>query len=213
MTTLVIIAKETIAGKVKTRLHPPLSLEQAAEVAAASLADTFDAVAAVPATRRILFFDGFRLPPGARGYEVVHQPSGTLDERLGAIFDTCDGPTVLIGMDTPQVSSAHLAPAFQRWPDDIDAWFGPATDGGFWALGMAEPRGDLIRGVEMSKASTGRDQLARLTGAGLRVGMLPWLTDMDTIGDAEDIAAEQPFGRVASTLASFSAISAPRLSA
>ena len=44
MTTLVVIAKETIPGKVKTRLHPPLSLEQAADVAAAAIQDTLDVV-------------------------------------------------------------------------------------------------------------------------------------------------------------------------
>ena len=67
MTTLIVIAKECLPGRVKTRLHPPLSLEQAARLAAASLDDTFAAVAALPATRRVLAFDGTVVPAAADG--------------------------------------------------------------------------------------------------------------------------------------------------
>ena len=207
MTTIVLIAKEPLPGKAKTRLHPALTLEQAAGIAAASIDDTLTALAAVPATRRILAFDGNRLPPKSERFEVLHQVNGDLDERLGAIFDACDGPMVLIGMDTPQVTAAHLAPAFTSWPDDIDAWFGPANDGGFWALGMAEPRGDLILGVPMSRDDTGEIQLQRLVDAGLSVSMLPTLTDVDTIDSARAVAELAPHGTFASTLACFGALS------
>jgi glycosyltransferase A (GT-A) superfamily protein (DUF2064 family) len=203
VTTIILIAKETIPGKVKTRLHPPLSLEQAAELAAASISDTLDAIAPLPATRRILLFDGIRLPLGSEPYDVIPQTTGTLDARLGAIFDECEGPTVLIGMDTPQLRASDLAPAFADWPTGVDAWFGPASDGGFWALGMAEPRGDLIRGVPMSRDDTGRIQLDRLTAAGLSVAMLRELTDVDTIDNAREVAALAPNGRFASTLGRF----------
>jgi glycosyltransferase A (GT-A) superfamily protein (DUF2064 family) len=205
MTTLILIAKETIPGKVKTRLHPPLSLEQAAELAAASIQDTLAAVADLPATRRILLFDGTMLPAGIDGWVVIPQVSGGLDERLAAIFDLCDGPTVLIGMDTPQLSADDLAPVFRDWPDDVDAWFGPANDGGFWSLAMANPRGDLIRGVPLSQDDTGLVQLGRLLDAGLRVSILRELTDVDTIDDAFAAARVAPAGEFATTLASFAA--------
>jgi glycosyltransferase A (GT-A) superfamily protein (DUF2064 family) len=205
VTTLILIAKETIPGRVKTRLHPPLSLAQAAELAAASIADTLAAIAPLPATRRVLLFDGDNAPVGTEAYEVIPQVSGGLDERLAAIFDECDGPTILIGMDTPQVRASDLAPAFAEWPSDVDAFFGPASDGGFWALGMAEPRGDLIRGVPMSRDDTGRIQLQRLVDAGLSVGMLPELRDVDTISDARAVAQLAPRGTFASTLSAFTA--------
>ena len=135
MTAIVVIAKECLPGRVKTRLHPPLSLEQAAELAAASLDDTIEAVRNIPADRRILFFDGDTPPASADGFEIMPQPAGTLDERLAALFDTLDEPTVLVGMDTPQ-----LRPGDVRWPDSGDVVFGPALDGGYWAIGMREPR-------------------------------------------------------------------------
>lgn len=207
MTTLVLIAKEPLPGKAKTRLHPPLSLEQAATLAAAALHDTIAAMTSLPATRRILLFEGNDLPPGSESYDVIGQTTGTLDLRLGAIFDECTEPMLLIGMDTPQLSADDLAPAFTGWPldenDDIDAWFGAANDGGFWSLGMREPRGDLIRGVEMSRDDTGDAQLARLRDAGLRVGMLPALTDVDTIDSAREVASLAPHTLFARTLEQF----------
>ena len=170
-------------------------------LAAASIRDTLATIAQLPAARRILLFDGAIVPVGAEHFEVIPQVDGDLDERLAAIFDECTGPTVLVGMDTPQVTVRDLAPAFDAWPFDVDAFFGPANDGGFWALGMAEPRGDLIRGVPMSRSDTGRIQLERLLAAGLDVQLLPELTDVDTIDDARAVAALAPSTEFAATFA------------
>jgi len=205
MTTLIVIAKETIPGKVKTRLTPDFSPEQAADLAAAAIADTFAAVADLPFTRRILAFDGTMLPDGFERFEVIPQVSGGLDERLGAIFDECDGQTLLVGMDTPQLTPEHLAPVVGDWPDGIDAWFGPAVDGGFWALGLAHPDGNLIRGVEMSRSNTGVLQLLRLARAGLGIGMLAPLTDVDTIVEATSVADAAPDTHFAALFREFAA--------
>lgn len=206
MTTVVVIAKETIPGRVKTRLHPPFSLEQAADLAAASLSDTLATVTALAATERVLYFDGSVLPSGAEAFRVIPQSGGSLDERLGALFDLCEGPTLLVGMDTPQLTPKHLAPVFDEWSPDVDAWFGPATDGGFWALGLREPTGDLLRGVPMSRDDTGAIQLCRLASAGLRVRLLPPLTDVDTIDSAEAVAAIAPHTSFAAALAGMSVL-------
>jgi uncharacterized protein len=192
MTTLVLIAKETVPGRVKTRLNPPFSFEQAAELAAAALADTLATAAALPAERRILLYEGNLLPPGSEHWDVMMQESGTLDSRLGAMFDAVEGPTVLIGMDTPQVTSADLSPVFEPWPDGIHAWFGPASDGGFWALALSEPDGSLLRGIPMSRDDTGQLQLDRLREAGVGVAMLPELLDVDTVDDAREVARLAP---------------------
>ena len=200
MTTLIVIAKQPVPGRSKTRLNPPLSLEQAAQLAAACIDDTLAALSSAPASRRILFFEGALIPASAADLEVIAQPPGTLDERLAWLFDRCTEPTLLVGMDTPQLSATHLAPVLTAWSDEIDAWYGPATDGGFWALGMREPRGDLIRGVPMSQDNTGAMQLARLDSAGLRVGVLEQLTDVDTFADALAVAADAPHTRFAREL-------------
>jgi glycosyltransferase A (GT-A) superfamily protein (DUF2064 family) len=203
MTTIIVIAKETVPGRVKTRLHPPFSLEQAAELAAAALNDTLAAALTLGATDHILYFDGTMLPALASRFRVVPQVVGTLDERIAAVFDLCAGPTLLVGMDTPQISSAQLTEVFDRWPSEVDAWFGPATDGGFWALGLREPRGDLVRGVPMSRDDTGTIQLERLLDAGLSVRLLPTLTDVDTLDSANEVARIAPLTEFAATLAAF----------
>lgn len=188
--TVAVVAKECLPGKVKTRLTPALSPEGAARVASASLADTLSTVRALPAERRVLFFDGHVVPESADGFDVLHQPGGGLDERLGFLFDAIDGPLLLVGMDTPQVSADDLAPVFDQ--PERGAWFGPAEDGGFWSLYLHDPTGDLLRGVPMSQDDTGAVQLARLTDAGLDVGILGELLDVDTVPDAERVAEIAP---------------------
>ncbi|MDT0401799.1 TIGR04282 family arsenosugar biosynthesis glycosyltransferase [Streptomyces edwardsiae] len=197
--TLLVIAKEPRAGRVKTRLTPPFTPGEAAGLAEAALADTLDVVARTPARRRVLVLDG---TPGhwlPAGIEVVPQCAGGLDERLAAAFAGCDGPALLIGMDTPQVTPELLTVDF----DDCDAYFGPAEDGGFWALGLAEPDPALLRGVPMSVPETGAVQRRRLSG--LRVRELPLLRDVDTAYDATLVAAAAPGGRFAARLARLTA--------
>ncbi|MFD6311967.1 TIGR04282 family arsenosugar biosynthesis glycosyltransferase [Streptomyces nigra] len=194
MTTLLVIAKEPRPGRVKTRLTPPFTPEEAATLAEAALADTLDTVARTPARRRVLVLDGTPGPWLPPGFDVVPQSGGGLDERLAAAFAACDGPALLIGMDTPQVTPELLT---VDWAD-CDAYFGPARDGGFWALGLAEPGPDRLRGVPMSQPYTGAAQRARL--AGLRVRDLPALRDVDTAHDAGLVAADAPGGRFATAL-------------
>ncbi|MFJ1968778.1 DUF2064 domain-containing protein [Streptomyces sp. NPDC087903] len=194
MTTLLVIAKEPWPGRVKTRLTPPFSPREAAGLAEAALADTLDAVARTPARRRVLVLEGAPGPWLPAGFEVVRQCAGGLDERLAAAFAGCTGPALLIGMDTPQVTPELLTVDFA----DCDAYFGPAVDGGFWALGLAEPDPGLLRGVPMSTARTGAAQRARL--ADLRVRDLPCLRDVDTAYDADLVAKEAPAGRFAAEL-------------
>ncbi|MET7289334.1 DUF2064 domain-containing protein [Streptomyces sp. NPDC005573] len=193
MTTLLVIAKEPLPGRVKTRLTPPYTPADAAALAEAALTDTLHAVAAAPATRRVLVLDGRPGPWLPPGFDVVPQCAGGLDERLADAFAHCDGPALLVGMDTPQVTPALLTADFA----DCDAYFGPADDGGFWALGLARPDPALLRGVPMSTPLTGALQRRRLADAGLRVRELPPLRDVDTAADAALVAALAPHSRFA----------------
>ncbi|PIM69124.1 glycosyltransferase [Streptomyces sp. JV178] len=203
MTTLLVIAKEPRPGRVKTRLCPPFSPAEAAALAEAALVDTLAAVAATPADRRVLVLDGEPGPWLPPGFDVVPQRGGGLDERLAAAFAGCDGPALLVGMDTPQITPELLTVDLAA----CDAYFGPAQDGGFWALGLAAPDPELLRGVPMSTSATGAVQRARLTAAGLRVRDLPVLRDVDTADDAEAVAAVAPHGRFAAELARLRAVS------
>lgn len=188
---LVVLAKAPAPGRSKTRLCPPCTPEEAAELAAAALADTLAAVGATPAARRYLVLDG---PVGdwiPAGFTVLPQRSGGLAERLAGAFAHVGGPALLVGMDTPQLTPALLA-AGVRALADSGAVLGPAPDGGYWAVGLqsADPR--VFAGIPMSVAGTLAAQRARLAELGLACTELPPLRDVDTIEDAAAVAAGAP---------------------
>lgn len=199
MITLIVLAKQPRPGRVKTRLTPPLSPEQAAAVAAAALRDTLRVAERIPARRRVLAFDGDVRAWSRPGWKHRAQPAGGLDERIVAGFAAGRGSAVLVGMDTPQLRPDHIR-AFD--PDRYDACLGPATDGGFWCLGFADARmaGAAVAGIPMSTEHTGARQLDRLRELGLRVQLLDTLTDVDTIDSALDVAAAAPDTRFAAAL-------------
>jgi uncharacterized protein len=193
--TVAVIAKECLPGRVKTRLTPPLTPVQSADIAQLSLSRTLETARLLPVSRRILVMEGSPRAQDAGGFRVIPQSGGSLDERLAAICDVVSGPLLIIGMDTPQFSGRHVLPLLTDWSSatpEYDAWLGPASDGGFWALALRHPKGSLIRGVRMSRDTTGAEQLSRLSGEGLSTGLLPALRDMDYFDDAVEIAAEIP---------------------
>ena len=207
MTTpaVLVIAKAPVPGRVKTRLCPPCTPEQAAALARAALQDTLAAAAAAAgAGRRVLVLDG---EPGAwlpPGWEVVRQRGHGLAERLAAAFEDAGAPAFLVGMDTPQVTPA-LIRAGLRALATHDAAFGPAADGGYWGIGLRRPRRAVFTGVPMSEPHTGAVQRRRLDALGLRTAVLPTLLDVDTIAAARAVAADAPASRFAATLAELAA--------
>jgi glycosyltransferase A (GT-A) superfamily protein (DUF2064 family) len=202
---VLVMAKAPVPGRVKTRLCPPLAPGQAAELAAAALADTLEAVAGCAADRKILALDG---APGdwlPAGYALIAQHGGSFDERLAAAWADAGGPGLQIGMDTPQVTSELLDHCLElTFQHEMTASLGRATDGGWWAIGLAEKWDtDVFTGVPMSTPATAAIQLMRLQQAGHRVAQLPSLTDVDHIKEAlqvADVATGTRFSAVAHSL-------------
>lgn len=195
--TVVVLAKSPVAHRVKTRLTPAFSAREAAALAQAAIRDTLDVVTSGP-SRAVVAWDGPHrtwLPAPAT---VVSQRGDGLDERLTNVFadvfgDGTDEPTLLVGMDTPQLTAAHLD---VDW-SGVDAVLGLSEDGGFWAVGLRRHHPEAFLGVPMSTPATGAAQLARLRRLGLRVGALPRLRDVDTPEDAAAVAALAPDTRFA----------------
>ncbi|MGH9130837.1 MAG: TIGR04282 family arsenosugar biosynthesis glycosyltransferase [Acidimicrobiales bacterium] len=199
---VLVMAKAPVAGRVKTRLCPPLDPVEAAQLAEAALADTLEAVAACGAGRRILALDGEPgewLPPG---FTLIPQRGDGLAERLSNAWAEAGGPGLQLGMDTPQVSATLLEASLgQLMETGTDAVLGPAQDGGWWAIGFRQPDPGAFAGVPMSSPFTGQAQRARLEDLGLRFSELPQLTDVDRIDDALAVAAAAPASRFAAILA------------
>jgi len=199
MTTVALVmAKAPVAGRVKTRLCPPLSPDEAAAVAEAALADTLDAVSCCGADRLVVALEGVPGPWLPAGFEVVAQRGRGLDERLAAAWHDSGGPGVQVGMDTPQLQAADLDDALALL-DGHDAALGPAEDGGWWALALRQPGPACFLGVPMSTGTTGRAQHQRLVELGLSVAALPTLRDIDDAGDLAAVAAAHPHLRTSIT--------------
>ena len=138
-------------------------------------ADTLDAVDQLAVDARVLAFDGDAARGCAPAGRPWPQPAGGLDVRAGRGVrrPSRRGPAVLVGMDTPQLRPEQLA-AFD--PARYDACLGPAPDGGYWAIGFADPApgrgGDRAacrcRRRTPAPTSSARLQRARPAGAAAR---------------------------------------------
>ena len=230
---LIVLAKEPVPGRVKTRLCPPFSAAQAAELATAALADTlaavFGAQSAASAAGHVIspalvldgapgpWLDDLLVGLGERPGQlpVFAQRDGGLDRRIAGAFEDAGktGPpdtiALLIGMDTPQVTGRLLSDAIDTLAmPGSDAVLGLAEDGGWWALGLREADESLLLGVPMSTSVTGRAQYERLVTSGLGVTFLPCLRDVDTAADAAAVSQLASRGRFAATFARLTSVAA-----
>ena len=188
----VVIAKAPRPGLCKTRLEPLLGPEGCARLQAVLIRRAAAwAVAAGPAYVAYTPDDAHdevaALAPGAT---LIPQADGDLGSRLAgataAALEDHGGPVVLVGVDAPQLGPAHAAAAVDDLRDGIDMTVGPATDGGWYLIGLREPRPELF--ALPTEAWGGHDVL-RLTleaaaGAGLSMGMLRSERDLDDPRDA-----------------------------
>lgn len=196
-----VLAKAPVAGRVKTRLGADVGMRTAAGLAAAALADTLAAcVEAVGAGHCHLSLagdlaeavDGPRLVGLARGWRVRAQADGDLGARIAHAVGEVPGPVVQVGMDTPQLTAdlLHRVAAGLRTHDAV---LGEAEDGGWWVLAVRDPTlAGALRDVPMSTATTYADTRAALVAAGADVGTAPLLRDVDTVPDADAVAALVP---------------------
>jgi uncharacterized protein len=214
MTMLLVVAKAPIAGQAKTRLCPPATPHQAARIAAAALLDTMAAVRATPAIVPVMAYTGHlagaeradEIRAALADWRLLRQRGHGFGARLArAHADTAalsPGRAVLqIGMDTPHVTPDLLATSVRRL-DGVDAVLGPARDGGWWALGLRDPRhAAVLRDVPMSTPDTGYLTRRALTERGLQVVDLPALADVDTWPVAVSVASTVPGTRFAAAVA------------
>ncbi len=204
--TLLIVAKAPVPGFAKTRVAESVGPAAAADLAAAAFLDTID-VGVCCFVDVVVALTG-DLGASARADElvealadvrVIQQRGDDLAERLAnAHADAAGrGPVVQVGMDTPQVSVDDLVAAEALVQSD-GAVLGPAVDGGWWLLGLADAtRAESLIGVPMSADDTGARTREAIGGD---FPLLRELRDMDTWADALAIAAAVPGRRIAESV-------------
>ncbi|MFZ3316533.1 TIGR04282 family arsenosugar biosynthesis glycosyltransferase [Mycobacterium sp.] len=191
--TLLVVAKAPEPGRAKTRLAATVGDQVAAEIAAAALLDTLDAVAATPVAARVVALTGeLDAAAGAadirrrlESFTVIGQRGDDFADRLAnAHADAADGQPVLqIGMDTPQVTDELLASCARRLLQ-AQAVLGLACDGGWWVLGLQTPAtAECLRSVPMSQPDTGELTLKALRDNGIEVYPVEILSDFDIVDD------------------------------
>ena len=191
--TLLVVAKAPEPGRAKTRLAATVGDRVAAEIAAAALLDTLDAVAATPVAARVVALTGeLDAAAGAadirrrlESFTVIGQRGDDFADRLAnAHADAADGQPVLqIGMDTPQVTDELLASCARRLME-AQAVLGLACDGGWWVLGLQAPAtAECLRRVPMSQPDTGELTLKALRDNGIDVYPVEVLSDFDIVDD------------------------------
>jgi glycosyltransferase A (GT-A) superfamily protein (DUF2064 family) len=193
--TMLVMAKAPVPGQAKTRLAAAVGDRVAAEIAAAALLDTLDAVLATPAAERVVAMTG-ELDAAAESHDiagrldsftVIAQRGDGFADRLANAHLDAGGryPVFQIGMDTPQVS-AELLTACGRRLNGAPAVLGFAPDGGWWALGLRTPAAaECLRGVAMSRPDTGDLTLDALSRSGLEVTVIDELADVDVVEDID----------------------------
>ena len=206
--TVLVVAKAPEPGRAKTRLAATVGDRVAADIAAAALLDTLDAVAAAPVAARVVAFTGdLDAAAGAAeirqrlvSFTVIPQRGDDFADRLAnAHADAADGyPVLQIGMDTPQVTAELLTDCARRLLD-APAVLGFAYDGGWWVLGVGTPTiAECLRTIPMSQPDTGELTLKALRDSGIDVTSVRRLADIDVV---EDVAAVReacgPASRVA----------------
>jgi uncharacterized protein len=204
---VLVVAKAPVPGQAKTRLAAGVGAQAAADIAAAALLDTLDAVAAADVQARVVALTG-SLDDASGGddiraclsdFTVLPQRGADFAERLAnAHHDAAEAaggfPVLQIGMDTPQVTS-DLIGECARELLAADAVIGMARDGGWWVLGVMDATmADCLRTIPMSRPDTGVVTLAALGDTGIDVSLVPTLADVDTVDDIEPVRRSCPPG-------------------
>ena len=186
--TLAIFAKTPLPGQVKTRLTPPLSPEQGAELYRCMLLDTV-ARAGTLHVDTFIFYHGneqyFR--EVAPDVALIPQHESCLGGRLERAFAALSAKgyeaRVVIGTDAPDLPLAFIEEAFTELESGRDVVFGPAEDGGYYLVALRGAHGDLFRDIPWSGPQVLERSLERAREAGLTVALLPTWYDVDGFED------------------------------
>jgi len=189
---LIVMGKAPRPGSVKTRLCPPLSPRDAADLYACLLADTAAEMASLRRVRRYLFIDppeAVDSPQGPRfsGFERHPQRGKDLGERMAnaaeaAFRQGAEGVTI-VGADCPALSAGRVSRTFRELGRGAGAVLGPAADGGFYLIGLSGPDPRLFRGIEWGGPTVLAGVVDRLKGSGTPFVFLPQERDIDVYED------------------------------
>lgn len=175
-------------GRVKTRLIPPLTPEQACDLYSAFLSDLFARLAKLKKVAGTVFFAGEgreqlrAIVPGR--FELAPQRGATLGERMRNAFEVLlqgGGYAVLIGSDSPDIPLVYLKRAYLKLKHR-DLVLGPAFDGGYYLIGLRRILPSLFDGIGWGTPAVLRQTLEKVRDHGIDCALLPPWYDVDDVG-------------------------------
>jgi rSAM/selenodomain-associated transferase 1 len=191
---LAVMTKAPQAGRVKTRLVPPLTPEEAAELNKCFLRDTVAAISnacseAGTAARGIAVYT----PVGAESaysgilphdFSLLPQRGEKFGERLyfavEDLFNCGFDSVCLIDSDSPTVPTENFQQAVELLNMSEDrVVLGPSDDGGYYLIGVKKPHRHLFEQIDWSTDSVLNQTIQRATGIGLELKLLPTGYDID----------------------------------
>jgi rSAM/selenodomain-associated transferase 1 len=186
---LIVFLKAPRPGSVKTRLARALGAEAACDAYRRLVTVLLNQLAAVQGLELCYSPDDAlaEIKPWLReGWRSAPQGDGNLGDRLGAAFDRAfrEGAlrVVIIGSDCPTVTPADIHAAWDGLRSH-DVVLGPASDGGYWLLGLRRPQPSLFRDIPWGDATVLQRTLEHVSQSGLSVALLREQRDIDTVED------------------------------
>jgi uncharacterized protein len=205
---LAVMAKASAAGRTKTRLVPPLNHQEAAAFNTAFLKDVAENLSAAGRQTSIAGYMAFG-PPGSEAFFRNSLPSdiGLIEVWLPSFGDCLfratqevlkcgHGGAVVLNSDSPTLPTSLLVETANLLAQPGDrAVLGPASDGGYYLLGLKQAHRRIFDDIEWSTSRVADQTLARAREIGLPVHVLaPWY-DVDDIEALRILHAELNAGR------------------
>ena len=193
--SLIIFAKKPVPGSVKTRLSPPLTVEEAAELYTCMLKDTLKMAAGFEGVTPVIYFQDDEGAPEyfsalAPGIEALPQVGTDLGARMKSAFngrfERGFREVVIIGSDSPDLPTGYVAEAFKLLAaEGCDLVLGPAEDGGYYLMGLKTIRDRLFSGIPWSSGEVFAVTVERAEELCLGFSFLPVWHDIDSADDLE----------------------------
>jgi rSAM/selenodomain-associated transferase 1 len=186
---LIVFVRKPELGGVKTRLAKEVGAHQALAIYEKLLRHTFEIIQSLPCDK-YTFVSGEGITTFWDGYSCIQQKGDDLGARMHNAFDVLFKKgyhnLVIIGSDCLQLTTALLQQAFAQLQEH-DVVIGPATDGGYYLLGMKQLHTQLFRNKSWSTATVYHHTVQDINEAHLKLFQLPMLSDVD---EAADVPAE-----------------------
>lgn len=186
---LILFARYPVPGATKTRLIPALGAEGAAELyrhmAEHTLAQARKFQSANAVTLEVWFVGGALVQMQSwlgKDLSYQEQAAGDLGDRLiqatQTAFEAGSTRIVIIGTDCPDLDSLLLQKAFDHLRQQ-DLVLGPATDGGYYLVGLRQFTPEIFQGIAWSTAEVLQQTVEVAERLGLAIAYLPMLSDVD----------------------------------